>query len=142
MRRRALAGPRRRSRICRDTGYTGAGRVVQPPHVAGLRHVGGGRFPGAAGKRRACHHLATGAEVERELTSRQPRRVARFTDSQFLAVSVRSTVALSWPAPQSIVSRAPSRAEIVSLPPPAATRSLPAPGVIVSLPVPPGIRAS
>ena len=47
----------------------------------------------------------------------QPARVGRLTYSQFLTTSLRSAVTLSTPAPQSIMSRSPSRARIVSLPP-------------------------
>src|SRR3954453_6196416 len=69
---------------------------------------------------------------------RVPERYFFETDSQSLAtLSSVSAVTLSLPGPQPIASRAPSRAEIVSLPVPPAAASLPGPGLIRSLPAAP-----
>ena len=102
----------------RDLGVElGQGFLIGRPAAAGPAASAGRCPPSSASAR--THGARSAPRVSRGA-------LARLTYSQFLTASVRSAVTLSWPPPQSIVSRVPSRAEIVSLPPWPLAMSLPA----------------
>src|SRR4051794_14918144 len=99
--------------------------VVEPLHGAG-RHLlvsplrsRRATLPGRAAEKYQCY----------------PREW-RLTCSQRVSLSRVSASTVSEPDPQSITSRSPSRALIVSLPAPDSTLSRPFPGVSRSLPAP------
>src|SRR3954468_14403999 len=105
--------------------------VVEPLHGAG-RHcsrvsaeISPGTPPGRAAEKYQC----------------QPRQW-RLTCSHLVSLSRLSASTVSLPGPQSITSRAPSRASIVSFPDPDSTESLPFPGSMRSRPPPEEISSS
>jgi hypothetical protein len=68
--------------------------------------------------------------------------VRRATSQSFATTSYLSAFTVSWPAPQSIVSRCPSRESMMSLPAPPWRRSSPGPPIRWSLPAPPSSLSS
>src|SRR4029079_3797841 len=99
--------------------------VVEPLHGAG-RH-----FLSHSAEFSPCHMPGRSAE-----TYQCQAREWRLTCSHRVTLSRVSASTLSRPAPQSITSRCPSRAVMVSLPAPDSTMSEPLPGVMRSLPPP------